>query len=60
MIPQPGSNHIEIVDEVYRRLEFIKKDLAEDVVIKIGFDNTQYIRSSIRKYRIQYILHSFL
>ena len=47
MIPQPGSNHIEIVDEVYRRLEFIKKDLAEDVVIKIGFDNTQYIRSSI-------------
>lgn len=49
MIPQPGSNHIEIVDEVYKRLDFIKKDLADDVVIKIGFDNTQYIRSSIRE-----------
>ncbi len=49
MIPQPGSNHIEIVDEVYRRLDFIRKDLAEDVVLKIGFDNTQYIRSSIKE-----------
>jgi multidrug efflux pump len=49
MIPQPGSNHIEIVDEVYRRLEFIKKDLPDDVLVKIGFDNTKYIRSSIKE-----------
>jgi multidrug efflux pump len=49
MIPQPGSNHIEIVDEVYKRLEFIKKDLPDDVQVKIGFDNTKYIRSSIRE-----------
>ena len=49
IIPQPGSNHIEIVDEVYRRLEFIKKDLPEDVKVKIGYDNTEYIRSSIRE-----------
>ena len=49
IIPQPGSNHIEIVDEVYRRLEFIRKDLPEDVKVKIGYDNTQYIRSSIRE-----------
>ncbi len=49
IIPQPGANHIDIVDEVYRRLEYIKKDLPEDVKIEIGFDNTQYIRSSIRE-----------
>ena len=49
IIPQPGSNQIDIVDEVYRRLEYIKKDLPEDIKVKIGFDNTQYIRNSIKE-----------
>jgi len=49
IIPQPGANHIEIVDEVYRRLEYIKKDLPDDVKVEIGFDNTEYIRSSIKE-----------
>ncbi|MBE0676877.1 MAG: efflux RND transporter permease subunit, partial [Bacteroidales bacterium] len=44
IIPQPGANHIDIADEVYRRLEYIKKDLPEDVIVMTGFDNTQYIR----------------
>ncbi|MBN2275571.1 MAG: efflux RND transporter permease subunit [Bacteroidales bacterium] len=47
VIPQPGSNHIEIVDEVYERLEQIKKDLPPDIITSIGFDNTTYIRKSI-------------
>lgn len=49
MIPQPGSNHIDIVDEVYRRLEYIKKDLPEDVSVNVNYDNTKYIRSSIKE-----------
>jgi multidrug efflux pump len=49
IVPQPGANHIEIVDEVYKRLEYIKKDLPDDVKVEIGFDNTQYIRTSIRE-----------
>jgi multidrug efflux pump len=49
IIPQPGSNHIDIVDEVYRRLEYIKKDLPEDVKINVNYDNTEYIRSSIKE-----------
>ncbi|MBE3087148.1 MAG: efflux RND transporter permease subunit [Bacteroidetes bacterium] len=49
IVPQPGSNHIEIVDEVYRRLEYIKKDIPDDIVVKVGFDNTEYIRSSIKE-----------
>jgi multidrug efflux pump len=60
MIPRPGSNHIEIVDEVYRRLEFIKKDLPDDVRIEIGFDNTKYIRSSIREVEDTIYLAFFL
>jgi len=49
IVPQPGANHIDIADEVYRRLEFIKKDLPDDVIVSIGFDNTEYIRTSIRE-----------
>jgi multidrug efflux pump len=49
IIPQPGSNQIDIVDEVYRRLDYIKKDLPEDVKIKIAFDNTIFIRNSIKE-----------
>jgi multidrug efflux pump len=49
IIPQPGSNQIEIVDEVYRRLEYIKKDIPEDIKSKVGFDNTEYIRNSIKE-----------
>lgn len=47
LVPLPGSNNIEIVDEFYKRLEFIKKDLPADVGLQIGFDSTQYIRDSI-------------
>lgn len=49
IIPQPGSNHIEIADEFYRRLEQIKKDLPEDITVGIGFDTTTFIRDSIKE-----------
>ncbi len=60
IIPQPGANHIDIVDDVYKRLEFIKRDLPEDVGIEIGFDNTQYIRASIREVESTIYLAFFL
>ncbi|MBS4057428.1 MAG: efflux RND transporter permease subunit [Bacteroidales bacterium] len=47
IIPLPGSNHIEIADAFYKRLEKIKKDLPADIELGIGFDNTEYIRNSI-------------
>jgi multidrug efflux pump len=49
IIPQPGSNQIDIVDEVYRRLEYIKKDIPEDIKVKVGWDSTEYIRNSIKE-----------
>lgn len=49
IIPQPGSNHIEIADEFYVRLEQIKKNLPEDIEVGIGFDTTTYIRDSIEE-----------
>ncbi len=60
IIPQPGANHIDIVDEVYRRLEYIKKDLAEDIEVVIGFDNTKYIRQSIKEVQSTIYLAFFL
>ncbi|MCX8010549.1 MAG: efflux RND transporter permease subunit, partial [Ignavibacteria bacterium] len=50
-IPQAGSNHIEIVDEFYKRVEQIKKDIPPDIKLGIGFDNTKYIRNSIKEVR---------
>jgi multidrug efflux pump len=49
ILPQPGTNHIEIADEVYRRLEQIKKDVPKDLEVSIGFDTTKYIRASIKE-----------
>lgn len=59
LIPLPGSNSIEIMDEFYRRLEFIKKDLPEDIQLGIGFDTTKYIRNSISEVK-QTIFVAFL
>ena len=47
VIPQPGANHIDIANEVYKRMETMKKDLPEDVTYQYSFDNTKFIRASI-------------
>jgi multidrug efflux pump len=60
IIPQPGSNHIEIADEFYRRLEQIKKDLPKDVTVGIGFDTTEFIRDSIKEVEQSIYLAFFL
>ena len=59
VVPQPGANHIEIADEVYRRMESMKKDLPEDVVTDYGFDNTRFIRASIDEVK-QTVYEAFL
>jgi multidrug efflux pump len=49
IVPQPGANQIEISDEVMLRVEQMKKDLPEDVVLSAVFDNTKFIRASIKE-----------
>ncbi|MCJ7537078.1 MAG: efflux RND transporter permease subunit, partial [Anaerolineales bacterium] len=60
IVPQPGANHIDIVDDVYERLDYIKKDLPDDVEIEVGFDNTDYIRTSIKEVKNTIYLAFFL
>jgi multidrug efflux pump len=45
--PQPGANHVDIVDEFRRRVELIKRELPADIETSYGFDNTEFIRESI-------------
>jgi multidrug efflux pump len=47
VIPQPGSNQIEIVNAIRKKLVQIQTTMPEDVLLKEGFDNTRYVRRSI-------------
>ena len=47
VIPQPGSNWVEITDEFYRRFEQIQKDLPPDIVMSVGIDKTRFVRRAI-------------
>ena len=47
VIPQPGSNQIEIVDAIRKKLVQIQTTIPDDVLLKEGFDNTRYVRRSI-------------
>ncbi len=47
LIPQPGSNYVEIADAFYKRLEQIKKDLPADYKMDIALDNTRFITQSV-------------
>ena len=47
VVAQPGSNQVAIADELYKRMEQIKKDLPEDIILEIGFDRTTFVRKAI-------------
>jgi multidrug efflux pump len=49
IIPQPGSNYVEIADEFFRRYEQIKKELPADYKLDISIDNTRFIKRSIKE-----------
>lgn len=46
-IPQPGTNQIDAVDEFYRRIDLIKREIPDDIEVSVGFDTTEFIRESI-------------
>jgi len=47
VIPQPGANNIAIADEVYKRLDEIKKENKSGIEVSVLIDNTQNIRNSL-------------
>lgn len=57
--PQPGSNYIDIVDELNRRVDQIKKELSDDIRLGYALDSTINIRKSISEVQ-ETILIAFL
>lgn len=47
IIPQPGTNYIEIADAFYKQYEQLQKELPKDLKINIALDNTVFIKKSI-------------
>jgi len=47
VIPQPGANQIQIVNDVKKKLVQIQSTIPSDVEITLGLDYTQYVRRSI-------------
>ncbi len=47
LVPQPGSNYVEIADEFYKRYEQIKKEIPADFQTDIALDSTEFVKKSI-------------
>jgi multidrug efflux pump len=49
VVAQPGSNQIEIADELYRRIESIKKEMPADITLEVGYDRTGFVRNAVKE-----------
>jgi multidrug efflux pump len=47
IIPQPGTNYIEISDAFYKQYDQMKKELPADLDLNIAIDNTVFIKKSV-------------
>ena len=59
LVPQPGANYIDIVDEARKAVEELQKSLPKDIKVGVGFDNTVFIRDSINEVKTT-IFQAFL
>lgn len=46
---QRGANAIQVVDEFYKRLEDLKKEISSEYRLIVGFDYTKPVRESIKE-----------
>ena len=47
IIPQPGTNYLEIAGNFYDQYERLKKELPADLELNIAMDNTMFIKKSV-------------
>lgn len=47
IIPQPGTNYLDIADSFYEQYEMLQKDLPQDFNLNIAFDNTTFVKKSV-------------
>ena len=51
VVPQPGSNQIDIANELAKRYAQYATDLPKDLKLTTGFDNSVFIKASIHEVR---------
>ncbi|MBL7942824.1 MAG: efflux RND transporter permease subunit [Flavobacteriales bacterium] len=49
LIPQPGSNFVDIANEFYKRFEEIKEELPPDIIIDIARDKSTFVVKAINE-----------
>lgn len=47
IIPQPGTNYIDIANDFYKQYDQLKKELPADLTLNIALDNTVFIKRSV-------------
>lgn len=47
IIPQPGTNYIEIAEQFYLEYDQIEEDLPAGFELNIAMDNTQFVRKAV-------------
>lgn len=47
VIPQPGTNYIDIANSFYEVLDQLKEEVPEDIILDVSADNTLFIKKSV-------------
>ena len=47
IIPQPGTNYLDIADAFYVQYELLQKDLPADFKLNIAIDNTAFVKKAV-------------
>lgn len=47
IIPQPGTNYLDIADKFYEQYDQLQKDLPKDFKLNIAIDNTVFVKKAV-------------
>lgn len=47
VIPQPGTNYLDIAKKFYEEFDKIEKDVPEGFELNVAIDNTQFVKKSV-------------
>ena len=47
IIPQPGTNYLDIADSFYEQYDQLQQDLPKDFKLNIAFDNTEFVKKAV-------------
>lgn len=47
IVPQPGTNYLEIAEKFYEQYDQLQKDLPKDFKLNIAIDNTTFVKKAV-------------